>query len=277
MTTRPVFLCDFSPPRGADISVIEQVQNLSADFICIAYNPGHSVRVDSTTMAYIIKQHTGKEVIFNLATRDMNKLALQTRLLGAQLLELENVVILRGDEFNNQDQSSLKMVHDFTPTDFIHSINSMNQGLDFRKRKLSVPTDFCIGSTIDLTNDIHSEAQLAHKKVLAGTQFFITQPIYSVAEITAYQKAYQDVSGSDLNCPVFFGLQVLKKNSVAFGNIPNYILNDLNAGRSGTEIAIDLLDQFVTEGIKGIYLVPPILKDGVRDYEAAQQVLSRFE
>ena len=97
LTARPLFICDFSPPRGADISVFEQARNLSAEFICIAYNPGHSVRVDSTVMAYMIKKRTGKEVIFNLATRDMNKLALQTHLLGAQLLGLENVVILRGD------------------------------------------------------------------------------------------------------------------------------------------------------------------------------------
>ena len=277
LTDRPLFICDFSPPRGADISVFEQARNLSADFICIAYNPGHSVRVDSTVMAYMIKNRTGKEVIFNLATRDMNKLALQTHLLGAQLLGLENVVILRGDEFNVQDQSKLKMVHDFTPTDLIHAINSMNQGLDFRKRKLNMPTDFCIGATIDLTNNIHSEAHLTQNKLMSGTHFFITQPIYNVSEITAYHKAYQEVSGSDLDCPVFYGLQILQKNSSAFGNIPNSILNDLNAGRSGSEIAIELLHQFISEGIKGIYLVPPILKGGVRDYEAAQRVLSEFE
>ena len=42
---RPVFICDFSPPRFADWNVVQRAADLSADFLCVAYNPGKAVRV----------------------------------------------------------------------------------------------------------------------------------------------------------------------------------------------------------------------------------------
>ena len=84
------FICDFSPPRSGDPSVLQQA-SIDADFISVAYNPGRAVRVNSAMLAAAIKQHVAKDVVFTLATRDMNKLALQSQMLGAQLLGLENL------------------------------------------------------------------------------------------------------------------------------------------------------------------------------------------
>ena len=41
--------------------------------------------------------------MFNLSPRDMNKLALQSRLLGAQAMGLENVLVLQGDPVTERD------------------------------------------------------------------------------------------------------------------------------------------------------------------------------
>ena len=58
---------------------------IDADFISVAYNPGRAVRVSSAMLAAAIKEQVGKETVFTLATRDMNLLALQSLLLGAQV------------------------------------------------------------------------------------------------------------------------------------------------------------------------------------------------
>ena len=42
----------------------------------------------------------GIDATFTLATRDMNRLALQSQLLGAQMLGLENVIVVQGDPFS---------------------------------------------------------------------------------------------------------------------------------------------------------------------------------
>ncbi|MEK7777197.1 MAG: methylenetetrahydrofolate reductase, partial [Chloroflexota bacterium] len=109
---KPLFICDFSPPRGADLSTVQQVKDVDADLVCVAYSPGKSVRVDSTVVAYLLQQR-GQDAIFNLACRDMNRLAIQNHLLGAQLLGLENVLVLQGDAFTQEELAKVKNVSDY--------------------------------------------------------------------------------------------------------------------------------------------------------------------
>ena len=147
-TGHTCFICDFSPPRSGDSGVLRQAA-IDADFISVAYNPGRAVRVNSAMLAVGIKQQLGKEVSFTLATRDMNKLALQSQLLGAQLLGLENAIVVQGDPFTPRDLERVKAAGDVTPTGLIAAITGMNQGRDFRESQLREPTDFCVGATLD--------------------------------------------------------------------------------------------------------------------------------
>ena len=93
---RMVVLCDCTPPRSGDPAALDRVGVVDADYICVAYNPGKLARADSVAAAYTIKERTGRDVVFNMATRDMNKIATQSRLLGAQMMGLENIVVLQG-------------------------------------------------------------------------------------------------------------------------------------------------------------------------------------
>lgn len=271
-----VVISDCTPLRSGDPAMLDRLGGLNVDFVCTAYNPGKLVRGDSIVAAYTIKQRVGKDVVFNLATRDMNKIALESRLLGAQMLGLENVVVLQGDPFTERELIQVKPVDDFTPTGFIRSIRSMNEGLDYRGSKLREPTDFCVGATLDLGRDLEGEARLAHQKVEAGAQYFITQPIYDLGLRERFLELYQAGAKESLSQPIFWGLQVLEKDGILLGDIPAPVLQDLDAGRPGADIARELLHTFVEAGIRGIYLVPPILRGGARDYEAAQRVLEAF-
>ena len=275
------FICDFSPPRAGDAAILRQAA-IDADFISVAYNPGRAVRVNSAMLAAAVKQQVGKEVSFTLATRDMNKVALQSQLLGAQLLGLENVIVVQGDPFTPRDLERVKPAADVTPTGLIAAITGMNQGLDFRESQLRAPTDFCIGATLDLSRGIKKEAGLAGRKARAGAQFFITQPIFDVADADrfqqAYQDAYQDAYGEaweeDLRLPVFFGLQILEADGIIFSSVPQEVRDQLAEGRSGVEIALELYQQFQETGLHNIYLVPPIRRGGARNYGAAREVLA---
>ena len=102
----PVFICDASPPRGSDPALLAPLRGLGADFLSVAYNPGRSVRVNSVAVAHWLERETGADVVFTIATRDMNRVAVQSLLLGAQLLGLENVIVVRGDDFTERELSS---------------------------------------------------------------------------------------------------------------------------------------------------------------------------
>ncbi len=270
----PVVLCDCTPPRSADPAALDAVGAVGADFACVAYNPGKLPRADSVAAALAIKERTGTDVVFNLATRDMNKIAVQSRLLGAQMLGLENVVVLQGDRFSQEEAERVKAVNDFTPTSLIASAASMNDGLDYRGSRLRGATALCIGASFDLARDMDREVALTQRKVEAGAHFLIAQPIYDLTLRHRFLEAYELYAGAPLSLPVFWGLQVLDKDGIVLGNVPPKMRQQLDEGRPGVDIAIELLRQFVDDGVRGVYLVPPILRGGARDYEAARQVLA---
>lgn len=273
-TGHSCFICDFSPPRAGDPELLQPAAGLNVDFISVAYNPGKSVRVNPAMLAAAIQQQVEKGVVFTLATRDMNKLALQSQLLGAQMLGLQNVIVVQGDPFNERDLTQVKHVGDFKPTELIAAIAGMNQGEDYRGGRLRAATAFCIGGSVDLGRSIRREARLAHRKMQAGAQFFITQPISDVADAARFRDAYAAVAGEPLTLPVFFGLQVLEQDGIIFSSVPEAVREELAGGRSGVEIALELYQRFHQSGIHNIYLVPPIRRGGVRNYGAAQEVLA---
>ena len=275
-TGRPIFICDFSPPRGGDPALLEPARALDVDFISVAYNPGKSARVNSAAVAHWIQSNTSTDAIFTLATRDMNKVAIQSLLLGAQLLGLENLVVVKGDEFNERDLAVLAEVNDYIPTGLIRAVAQLNDGIDFRGLKLRGPTRFCIGATVDLGRDLGGEIALTRRKAEAGAHFLISQPTFGPDEPAQFLDAYAEHHGEELALPMFQGIQVMTAESIQFGSIPEWVTDDLGRGRPGTEIAVQVLEAFVGAGFRSFYLVPPILRGGRRDYEAAQAVLEAF-
>ena len=275
-TGRTTFICDFSPPRTGETGPLRQAA-IDADFISVAYNPGRAVRVNSAMLAAAIKDQVRKDTVFTLATRDMNLLALQSLLLGAQVLGLENVVIVRGDPLSQRDLSLFRESDGIKPTDLIATIGAMNRGLDFRGSQLRAATDLCVGGAIDLGKGIEREARLALRKVQAGAQFFITQPIFDAQDAGRFHDAYAAAAGHALDAPVFFGLQVLEQDGVLFSTVPDRMLRDLESGRSGLDIALELFQAFQQAGLHNIYLVPPIRRGGARGYDAAREVLAAVE
>ena len=272
-TGSPCFICDFSPARSGDPAQVSQA-DIEADMIAVAYNPGRAVRANSAMLASAIKSRLGREASFTLATRDMNKLAVESQILGAQLLGLENVIVVQGDPFSQRDLGRTKGVADQSPTELIAGIASLNHGLDFRESQLRAATDFCIGATVDLGRELEHEAALAHRKVRAGADFLITQPIFDPAEAAAFERAYEGAAGEPMDEPVFYGLQILEQDGVLFSSVPDAVREELAQGKTGVQIALDLYQRFADAGLRNGYLVPPIRRGGARNYDAAREFLS---
>ncbi len=272
---RPFVICDFSPPRGAALDFLEAARKLDADFISVNYNPGRVPRADSAMTAHFIRQHTGQEVLFTLATRDMNPLALQSHLLGAATLGLENVLILGGDPFPATNRRRAGAIGTMRPTELMRIVRDMNNGLDRRGHPLEAATDLCIGGAINLSAHLESEARLTHAKVQAGAQFFVTQPVFDQQRVKAFHTAYEDSTGRSLKVPIFYGLQVLRADGVSFSPLPRYYQQQLESGRLGEDIAVEAWQGLAAESVDALYLVPPIGPRGARDYVAAARVLRR--
>ena len=266
-------MCDFSPPRSGEPNIVIQAQ-IDANLILVAYNPGKAVTTSSPMLAAAIQQ-SGKDTVFTIATRDMNKLAVQSLLLGAQTLGLQNVVVVQGDPFSDRRISGVASVNDYRPTELIADIAMLNRGIDFKGRRLGAPTDFCIGASVDLGRGIEKETQLALRKVQSGAEFLITQPIFDVDHVARFRESYGYHAGKAGTRPIFFGPQILENDGVVFTSVPSSIKSELERGRSGIDIALDLYQKFQHARLNNIYLMPPIKRGGIRNYDAAQEFISK--
>ena len=270
---RPVFIADFSPPRGPTTDFLDDAMKLIVDFIAVAYNPGKAVRIDSVSVAHEIKRVTGRSVIFNLSPRDMNRIAVQSRLLGGSIMGLSNVLVVQGDPLTERDR--IRAATGDTATSLIADIAQLNVGMDYKGLKLRAPTDLCIGASVDLGKGVEPEARLARRKVEAGAHYLVTQPIFDTADVSRFEGAYESLAGVKLEVPVFWGLQILVADGVLFSNVPAAVREQLEAGRSGVEIALEQYERMHAAGVQGVYLVAPIMKGGARDYDAAADFLAR--
>ena len=271
-----LFICDFSPPRGSDPKLIEPARHLDADFISVAYNPGRSARVLSAFGAAWIRERTGKDVVFTLATRDMNRLAVQSLLLGADLMGVASVVVVKGDDFTERDLAATRTVNDYRPTELIGSIRAMNEGVDFKGGKLRSPTHLCVGASIDLGRKAERELRLTRRKIEAGAQFLLMQAIFDPGLVVRFAQTYAERYGDELDVPIFCGVQVMAPEGIVLGEVPPWVDEEMSKGRTGPDIAVQLVNELADAGLRNIYLVPPILRGGRRDYPAAQAVLEAF-
>ena len=275
---KPLFICDFSPPKGPsfDDPTLGLASSLSADCLSVPYNPGKGVYANSALAAQSLKERTGKEVAFTIATRDMNTLALHSLLLGAAMAGLQNIIVVQGDDFTPSERRHNRPVHDQTPTALIRSIAAMNEGVDYTGRALSSPTDFCVGATVDTNRNLEAEVALTRRKVEAGAHFLITQPGFIPDQSLAFLRAYERAYGAQLRIPIFFGIQMIAPNGRSFSPVPGSVCEDLSQGIDASAIAIRTVESFLHSGITQFYLVPPIHPGGSRDYRSAQRVLQHF-
>ena len=273
VTGETTFICDYSPPRSGDLTHVDAPPS-GADFMLVNRNPGRAVRTDSAMLAADLRQRTGHESIFALLTRDMNRLAIQSYLLGAQLLGLENVVVAQGDPFSGAPPGKLSAVHDYRPTELISAIKHLNQGIDFRGRQLEAPTNFCVGATLDPSGDLDRQVSLVHRKIEAEADFLVSQPIFDPADAARFEESYAVSTGGPVPIPIYWGLQLLERGSIAMGPVPQEILDELENGRSGLEVALELYQAFRQTSLHNIYLLPAILPGGRRNYAVAQQFIA---
>ena len=159
----------------------------------------------------------------------------------------------------------------------LKDINNMNQGLDFKGQKLSIPTNLCAGASIDLNKDQSAEISLTQKKLFSGSKFFVTQPIFDPQKALDFQDSYAKKYSLQQIPNVFWGIQILGQDNFSFSHIPDNLKNDLNKGRSGIDIAIEQINLLLLQKMRLIYLIPTIFPNGTRDYESAQKVIEFFK
>jgi 5,10-methylenetetrahydrofolate reductase len=215
------------PPKGINISsLINKLQYLTnIDAVNVTDNQRASMRASSLAISKIIIEH-GMTPIMQLVTRDKNRIALQSDLLGANILGINNLLLLSGDHTNTSEYYGAKAVYDLDTIQFIKTARLLETGIELSGKKLFGNPKFCIGAVINpVANPQELQVIMFKKKVLAGVEFFQTQAIF---DIQTYKTFFMKIK--HLKKKVLAGLILIKSvqfmefiQSLPGINIPQYI------------------------------------------------------
>lgn len=177
---------EIAPPLGTDLTAMRKSIDTIGPHchaINITDNQGASLHLSSLA-ACRVALDMGHEPIFQQTCRDRNRLALQSDLLAAWTLGLENVLMVTGDDPRSGDHPQAKGVFDLDSTQLLEVASAMNRGTDMLGRPLKGGTDFLLGAAMFPEAEPWDIQMLrAERKVESGARFFQTQAIFDIEKL----------------------------------------------------------------------------------------------
>jgi methylenetetrahydrofolate reductase (NADPH) len=207
----------------------------------------------------------GLEPVYQLTCRDRNRLALQSDLLSAAALGIENVLCLTGDHTNLGDHTEAKPVYDLDSVQLLKAASTLNQGYDMAQHELEGKPDFFLGAVITpAAEPMEPQIIKMAKKVEAGARFFQTQAIYEPEKFEQFVNQIQR-----LKVPVMAGIVVLKSaamakfmnTNVAGISVPDSLIEEMaetkkeDRKKKSVEISARLIRQ-IKPLCQGVHIMP---------------------
>jgi methionine synthase I (cobalamin-dependent) len=272
------------PPHLSLARTLDHVRMLKAsgiDAINIADGPRASARMGNLAMAVRVEQTVGIETILHVCCRDRNVLGMVAHVLGAHELGVRNLVVITGDPPKMGDYPSCTPVYDLDSVGALRMIRGFNHGRDPGGKAFGGATSFLLATGAEpAAMDYEGELAKLRRKVQAGAELVMTQPVYEPAVL---ERFLSDVDG--LGVPVMVGLCPLIShrnaeflhNEVPGMQIPAAIRERMRkagsgdpARREGVRIAREMLE-VVRDRVAGAYIMPQ------REYyESAVEVVDGF-
>ena len=268
-----VFAVEMDPPRGLSthkmLAGASLLAEAGADVINVADSPMARMRMSPWAACSLIQRKVKIETVLHFPTRGRNLLRVQGDLLAAHALDVRNVFVVMGDPTAIGDYPEAMDNFDLAPSGLIKLIKqNFNAGIDHAGTDIDQPTSFFVGGALNLAAaDLQRELNLMRRKIQAGADFALTQPIYSRESLDQFLRAYEQQFGK-LTIPVLVGiLPLVSHRHAAFLqqevpgiNIPEEIQEIMHAAadkgaQQGIRLAVDLIHSLKSSA-QGIYLMP---------------------
>lgn len=244
---------EIGPPKGTDISgCLDEADTIKDKVTAVNVTDLQSAVMRVGSLAVCAKLiEKGIEPVYQLTCRDRNRLALQSDVLSAWCLGIENILCLTGDHPFLGDHAEAKPVYDLDSVQLIKAVSGMNEGRDMGGHELEGKTDLYIGAVVTPSSDpVEPQVIKMKKKIEAGAMFFQTQAVYDSDEFEAFLDKTKD-----FNVPVIAGLVLLKSagmakymnKNVAGVNVPEKLIEEMantakeDRKKKSAEIAADII------------------------------------
>jgi methionine synthase I (cobalamin-dependent)/5,10-methylenetetrahydrofolate reductase len=268
-----VISIEMDPPRGLSthklLAGASLLHEAGADVINVADSPMARMRMSAWAVCEVVQRQVGVETTLHFPTRGRNLLRVQGDLLAAHALGIRNVFVVMGDPTSIGDYPEAMDNYDLVPSGLIKLIKQgFNVGVDHSGTSIGQPTNFFVGAALNLAPaDPDTEIKNLQRKLKAGADFFLTQPIYNAEDGEGFLAKYENQHGA-LNRPVLVGiLPLVSAKHANFLNheVPGISIPDESiarmeaagedAAKVGVELAVELI-QKVKPWAQGIYIMP---------------------
>ena len=252
-----VVTAEVGPPKGIHAEhLVEEAKTYLSGITAVNVTDNQSsvMRMGSLPTCVALK-NAGLTPILQLTCRDRNRIALQSELLGAAMLGIDNILCLTGDHTKMGDHKHAKPVFDLDSVSLLHTVCQLEKGVDLGGNPLvGEPPKFAKGAVVSPCSD-SVDAQLAkmERKVMAGADYFQTQAVYEPEKFIAFmEKAKQFGKPVQLGIviPKSAGMAKFMNNNVAGIHIPQDMIDELaadkekaKAGITGIEIAARVIKE----------------------------------
>lgn len=275
------------PPRGAMPEVIKKkVQLLKGyvDAVNVTDNQTAMVRMSSLASCVIIKQ-MGMDPILQMVTRDRNRLAMQSDIIGAYALGIDTMLCLSGDHPKFGDHPQAVGVYDLDSIQLVQCVKKMrDEGKFHAGADIKGPPKMFIGAAANpFADPFELRVMRLAKKVKAGVDFIQTQCIFNLEKFKTYMKEVAD-RGLDNKVHILAGITPMRsagmarymKTRVPGMDVPDAIIKRMNGvtkekqPEEGIKIAIETIQQLKeVKGVHGFHImaieweekVPQIVED----------------
>ena len=252
-----VVTAEVGPPKGIDAShVVEEAKEYLSGITAVNVNDNQSsvMRMGSLPACVMLK-NAGLTPILQLTCRDRNRIALQSELLGAAALGIENILCLTGDHTKMGDHPGAKPVFDLDSVSLLHTVCQLEKGVDLGGNALvGEAPKFAKGAVVSPCSD-SVDAQLAkmERKVMAGAEYFQTQAVFDSEKFISFmEKAKQFGKPVQLGViiPKSAGMAKFMNKNVAGVHVPQWMIDELAADKEKAKA-----------GITGVELAAKVIKE----------------
>jgi methylenetetrahydrofolate reductase (NADPH) len=248
-----VITAEVGPPKGVDIrEMLENAEFMrgKVDAINVTDQQSSVMRLGSLPVCSLLKER-GLEPVFQITCRDRNRIALQSDLLGAYVLGIENVLCLTGDFVALGDHPQAKGVFDLDSVSLLRAAKELEQGNDLAGNELLGAPSFCLGAVVTPGADpLEPQLIKLEKKVKAGAQFIQTQAVYEPEKFETFMK-----SVSYLNVPILVGIVLLRSagmarfmnKNVAGVHVPDTLIDEMEKAEKRMQKSVEIAARLITD------------------------------
>jgi len=187
-----VLTTEIGPPKGVSLDgIFEELECVKGrvDAVNVTDQQSAVMRLGSIAASRALIDR-GYEPICQVTCRDRNRIALQSDLLSAFSLGVENILIMTGDHPLLGDHPQAKAVYDLDSVSLLNAARSLEKGTDLAGKKLDTVPDFCIGAVVNPgAEPLEPEIIKMEKKVAGGAEFFQTQAVFEVEKFEEFTRS----------------------------------------------------------------------------------------